>query len=408
MKKIGILHYSAPPIIGGVESVIGHHARLFSAAGHPVRILAGRGTPDMPAVEYAEIPLVDSRHPEVLRIKAGLDRGTVPPDFSDLIGKIKEQLQEHLQWCDILAAHNVCSLNKNLALTAALMEIAGRRAGPKLVIWHHDLAFTSARYRDELHEGYPWSLLKTAWPGVSRHVVVSQLRRRELSSLMGLEESEIQVIPNGVDIGEFLNLGEEALEIIRSLDLFQAAPLLLQPVRITRRKNLELSLRCLAFLKQEFPAARLLVTGPLGAHNPANLEYFGELTALRSQLGLEGSVHFMVEESPKTLPDETIADLYRVADGLLLTSQEEGFGIPILEAGLVGLPVFCTNIPSLRELAGETADSFSPGEDPRKVAKLIFTRLKSDGVTQMRQKVRQSYTWEVIFREYLRPLLNSL
>ncbi len=44
--KIDLLHYSAPPIVGGVESVISHHARLMSKAGHPVRIIAGRGDAD--------------------------------------------------------------------------------------------------------------------------------------------------------------------------------------------------------------------------------------------------------------------------------------------------------------------------------------------------------------------------
>ena len=32
--KIALLHYSAPPIVGGVESVLAHHAREMAAAGH--------------------------------------------------------------------------------------------------------------------------------------------------------------------------------------------------------------------------------------------------------------------------------------------------------------------------------------------------------------------------------------
>ncbi|MBI3739501.1 MAG: glycosyl transferase family 1, partial [Chloroflexi bacterium] len=41
--KITLLHYAALPIIGGVESVMGHHARLMTDAGHQVRVIAGRG-----------------------------------------------------------------------------------------------------------------------------------------------------------------------------------------------------------------------------------------------------------------------------------------------------------------------------------------------------------------------------
>jgi hypothetical protein len=41
--KIALLHYSAPPIVGGVESVLGQHARLMADAGHAVRVVAARG-----------------------------------------------------------------------------------------------------------------------------------------------------------------------------------------------------------------------------------------------------------------------------------------------------------------------------------------------------------------------------
>ena len=34
--KVAILHFAAPPIIGGVESVMGHHARLLVERGHQV------------------------------------------------------------------------------------------------------------------------------------------------------------------------------------------------------------------------------------------------------------------------------------------------------------------------------------------------------------------------------------
>ena len=67
---------------------------------------------------------------------------------------------EELKGCDVLIAHNVASLQKNLALTAALHEAYKMPGFPTLILWHHDLAWTTPRYRDELHEGYPWDLLR--------------------------------------------------------------------------------------------------------------------------------------------------------------------------------------------------------------------------------------------------------
>ena len=74
MTKIALLHYSAPPVVGGVESVLGHHARLLADAGHEVRIVAGRGEQIDPRIPFIHLPMADSRHPEVLAVKAELDR----------------------------------------------------------------------------------------------------------------------------------------------------------------------------------------------------------------------------------------------------------------------------------------------------------------------------------------------
>ncbi len=43
MPRVAILHYAAPPGIGGVESTMGAHARLLADHGYPVKIIAGRG-----------------------------------------------------------------------------------------------------------------------------------------------------------------------------------------------------------------------------------------------------------------------------------------------------------------------------------------------------------------------------
>jgi hypothetical protein len=43
VTSIALLHYSVPPVVGGVESVLAQHARLIAGAGHAVRALAGRG-----------------------------------------------------------------------------------------------------------------------------------------------------------------------------------------------------------------------------------------------------------------------------------------------------------------------------------------------------------------------------
>lgn len=401
MIKVALLHYSAPPVVGGVESVLGHQARLMADAGHEVRIVAGRGEQTDPRIPFIQVPLADSRHPEILAVKADLDAGRLPSSFSRLAASLAAELNEALEETDILIAHNVCSLNKNLALTAAVRNLSNIF---QLILWHHDLAWTTPRYRHELHEGYPWDLLRQAWKGV-KQVTVSEARQQELAELFQIPRDKIAVIPNGVDIATFHKLEAQTRDFVRQLDLLKASPLFLLPVRITPRKNIELALRVCGNLIHHFPDTKLVVTGPLGPHNPANVDYFEMLTSLRKELKLEHAIHFLAELTDQFIPDPVISDFYHLADALFMPSMEEGFGIPILEAGLAGLPIFCSDIPPLRSLGSSNATYFSPDADPVELANRIVNHLSFDPVFRMRTRVRREFSWEEIYAREIAPLL---
>ncbi|HQV64531.1 MAG TPA: hypothetical protein PKV19_11050, partial [Anaerolineales bacterium] len=143
--RIALLHYSSPPIVGGVESVLAHHARLLANDGHEVTILAGRGENYDQRIPVRILPRLDSRHTEVMEVKSALDEGNLTSIFDTLREKIKLELMAELNGFDILIAHNVASLNKNLALTAALYELNGMPNFPRIILWHHDLAWTTPR-----------------------------------------------------------------------------------------------------------------------------------------------------------------------------------------------------------------------------------------------------------------------
>lgn len=401
--NIAILHYSVPPIVGGVESVIAHHARLMSANGCDVQLIAARGSAIGRNIPLTSIPLADSRHERINLIKQELDQGKVPVTFGDLRDELTGALKKALAGVDVLIAHNVCSLNKNLALTAALHKLHQNNQLPRLILWHHDLAWTSPRYFPELHDGYPWNLLRTDW-GKTTHVVVSDMRREELAELLKLKRESIHVIPNGVDIDRFYKLEPLTKDLLEKIQVLDASPILLLPVRITPRKNIELALWTLAALKKDFPRATLVVTGPLGPHNANNIEYFDLLTDLRKQLGLKNSVHFLAELHNDFLPDEVIADFYRIADALFFPSREEGFGIPLIEAAFSHLPAFCADIPPLRKLGLNDAQFFSPDEDPARVANMIADYFQTSMPARLAIRARTSFRWEAIYQQQIAPL----
>ena len=62
----------------------------------------------------------------------------------------------------------------------------------------------------------------------------------------------------------------------------------------------------------------------------------------------------------KAVDDESLNELYNACDVLLFPSLYEGFGLPIVEAFASGLPVVTSDIPTIREVAGDAAALSDP------------------------------------------------
>jgi glycosyltransferase involved in cell wall biosynthesis len=243
------------------------------------------------------------------------------------------------------------------------------------------------------------------------------MRRDELARALSLPIDPIAVVPPGVDMCQQMFLTEHSRRLVRTLNLMDADGILLLPARITRRKNIELGLRVLAELRmQSNRDFRLVVTGPPGPHNPANSGYLSELLQLRTDLGLQHAAHFLYEHgesgemgSQPFVPDDaTMANFYTLADALFFPSTQEGFGIPILEAGLANMPVFCADLPPFRATALDYASYFDGDKDPpSNIAARVLTGLDRLDSFALRVRVRKHFRWEAIIEKQLMPLLGE-
>lgn len=72
--------------------------------------------------------------------------------------------------------------------------------------------------------------------------------------------------------------------------------------------------------------------------------------------------------------DSTLLELYRRATALLMASEDEGFGLPLIEAARYGLPIIARDIPVFREVCGDHAFYFQ-GNKPEDLANAITTWL---------------------------------
>jgi glycosyltransferase involved in cell wall biosynthesis len=59
--------------------------------------------------------------------------------------------------------------------------------------------------------------------------------------------------------------------------------------------------------------------------------------------------------------DQDLSESYRTSDALIANSAAEGFGLPLIEASLSGLPLIVNRIPPFQEIAGDNAFYFESG-----------------------------------------------
>ncbi|MBN1994061.1 MAG: glycosyltransferase family 4 protein [Anaerolineae bacterium] len=410
--KVAILHYTAPPVVGGVEIVIQAHSQLFLQNRYPLTVIAGRGEPDaLPeGTDFVRLPEVDSQHPSLLDMNEKLEKGEVPPEFDGFVTQTIKLLTPILNQFDHLIVHNIFTKHFNLPLTAALHTLLNEGKLPLCLAWCHDFTWTSPNSRSQVHPGYPWDLLRTSHPALT-YVVVSQQRQQALAALFNCPPEQIHVVYNGVDPQSLLGLSAEGNDLIKRLDLLASDLMLLMPVRVTQAKNIEFALHVVAALKERGSRPKLILTGPPDPHDAQSMAYFRSLQDLRKNLDVEQEMRFVFESGPDPgeafyIDPPVVADLFRLSDIMFMPSHREGFGMPILEAGQVGLPVFCSaTIPAAREIGAPDIITFEPTANPADVAAEILAWANHNPVHQLRRRVRQNYTWPAIFKRHIEPLL---
>ncbi|MPZ73486.1 MAG: glycosyltransferase [Nitriliruptorales bacterium] len=413
MTRVALLHYSCPPVVGGVEEVVRHQAQVLAQHGHEARVVSGDGgttdgadTLARGGVTVRLHPLLASGAPEAVAAaaegtSAALDR---------VCAQVEAVLDEALHGTDVVFAHNVLCMPFNLPLTVAVRRIAARGDSerPAVIGWNHDSPYFYPNY-DRRLDRHPWRVLRDAAPTV-RWVTISQTRALEFARLY--DGFCPQVVPNGIDPHSFLKLEPSISTLVREERLFAADLVLVQPTRLHPRKNIELSLHVLAALRDRDVDARLVVTGPPDPHDPAAAGYASSLHGLVVRLHLTDAVvvlgdHVLADGRPVTVSQVAIRDLYQVADVLFLPSLSEGFGLPLLEASLSRLPVACADIPSLREITGHHAYRFPLDHPPEQIAAEMLTYLDTLESHKLHHRVVRGYTWEHIYRAHIRGLLSE-
>jgi glycosyltransferase involved in cell wall biosynthesis len=260
-----------------------------------------------------------------------------------------------------------------------LLPPAARRAGVDLmhsfastapgwgdfrrVVTIHDLIY---RTLPEAHAGVRALGMRVLVPLAAhrshRVIADSQATADDVHAHLRIPERRIDIVGLGVGATRRAEpLSEGALRDRLRAD---GRPILLTVSAKLAHKNLARLIAALASL----PAGeRPLLVLP-GYPTP----HEAELRAHASGLGVGDDVRFLGWVSAAELEG-----LYAATDAFVFPTLAEGFGLPVLEAMARAVPVACSDIAVLREVAGGDALYFDPRSE-RAMADAI-TRLLSDG-----------------------------
>ena len=343
--KIALLHYSTWPEIGGVENVVRDQAAMLRRAGHEVTVIAGQGLDLGEGYDYLFLPELSPDFELNKSISAVLTRGQSDQNFSQYRGVLVDVLKNILPEFDVTFVHNIFTNHVNLPLTRALYDLAPHF---KMVAWTHDLTATNTDNALPNPTQPPWNLMRTSCPDVL-YVATSELRAKEIEKPLKPAVSPI-IIPNMVDPARLFLLTPEIRESLVSLTIPWRDFVFLLPAKVLPRKNIDFAIELIKKMHEEERNPLLLITGAKASGSPGAEHYSA---FLRQSLPPELRANVVFVSDYFTIQDDTMRDLYLLSDCLLFPSRQEGFGLPILEAAMHRMPVWCLDIPAFRALEGE-------------------------------------------------------
>lgn len=254
------------------------------------------------------------------------------------------------------------------------------RCSCKKILTVHD--FVYKRYPETMRKSVLWinnNIGEKSILSADKIAVVSDFTKQELQYFYPqVSNNQIVVVPNGTRITG---------RTISSADLPRKKQLLfvgsLEP-----RKNLKNLITALEILKNENLEFPLIVTGPKGWKNTA------EVDLLRNS-PVANNIHHLGFVS-----DAELQDLYATSAAVVFPSFYEGFGLPVIEALAVKTPVLTSRGSVMESIAGKCGIYFD-ATSPESIAETIKSYFAKDNpwefLDQLEpelQKILDTFRWE--------------
>lgn len=232
-----------------------------------------------------------------------------------------------------------------------------------------------------------WWLGYEAW----RVICCSHYMVGELKHVFQIPDDKLVVIPNGVDIKNFVQKNNS---ISRNDYAAADEKIVFFVGRLVREKGVQVLLDAVPMVLNRMPNTKFIIAGK-GPH-------LNELQNKAIRMGVGHRIYFT-----GYVDDYTRNTLYSWADVAVFPSLYEPFGIVALEGMAAGVPVVVSDVGGLSEIINHNFDGLKayPG-NPRSLADMILHVLQNPQVAgQLRenayQKLKRYFNWHDIAADTL-------
>jgi len=239
-----------------------------------------------------------------------------------------------------LLKRNLPWLNPHYDLWHSLHQFPAHYPGlkTKWILTIHDLNFLVEK-SEEKAANY-LKKLQTNIDKATAITVISEYTKKLVTENLRLCDKPLYMIHNGIKGNEFPGSSKPAF-LMNERFFFSIGI-------VTAKKNFHVLLP----LMHHFPDHELVIAGDIES------PYARQLLEQLNSSGLANRVHL-----PGNITEQQKYWLYAHCEAFLFPSLAEGFGMPVIEAMLLGKPVFSSRNTSLPEIGGEIAfywDNFKP------------------------------------------------
>lgn len=214
------------------------------------------------------------------------------------------------------------------------------------IITIHDLRFIRFESKSPISTYIERQRMHSACHRADRIIAVSEGTKRDLVELLNIDPEKIDVIYTGCDPCYTAPIDAERVATVKEQYRLPERYILNVGTQ-SKRRNIELILNAMTKLPEPID---LVAAGAPTSHTR-------RLAALARKLGIDNRVHFIVCDS-----NEDLAAIYRGAELLVNPTHYSTFGMPLVEALNVGIPVIGATGSSHEEAAGPNGIYVSPDD----------------------------------------------